>query len=431
MAATNVLQEVDPKQQWLADRKHFIGGSEIYQLLNEPQYGQGCVRALAYDKLDVPPDYPDQIDNPLRSRLFKRGHIMEPVAAALYAEETGRKLRNAPMDANGLPKAKIHPEFPWAGVHYDRLVLAGSGGVTETGTAEIKSRGKGPYLQMLKSGCFPGDVLQTQHGMFVNRHNWGTFIAIGLFDSRGDEDGMGALPLKHFDMKRDELIIDVIKHAGERFAETVFVKRELPDRPFAGDDARCKVCAWRMECRGEELDAAEAARLKAIKKGDRALVQIENAELAQRLASRDLTKAQLRTITNPDPSKNFPDPGDLDREESRIKELLGENVAVNVEGYGKVYYDWRAGRTTMEIGKAMEYLKDIAKQASGLAVAAEVLSNKPGWNEVEFAEMVGTLAQAVTVLKNVEAMPEVVSSKFCKVGEPYRMLQTFPNKVSS
>src|SRR5205807_3248765 len=134
------------------------------------------------------------------------------------------------------------------------IVLTGSGGVERTGTAEIKTRGEGPYLNLLRQNhLYPADILQIQHGMFVNSHSWGPFITMGVF---------GGLPLKHFDVERDEGIIDIIKRAGDRFAETVFVKGELPERPFVGDDDRCKTCAFRMECRGEELDRAAALALK-------------------------------------------------------------------------------------------------------------------------------------------------------------------------
>src|SRR5437879_3261145 len=153
----------EPKQQWLEERRQFIGGSEVFQLLNEKQYGKGCVRALAYEKLGYLPDYPEQQDDP----VLERGNILEPVVAGLYQEQTGRKLRRPPVGLGGFPKPRIHPDYPWAGVHADRIVLTGSGGVERTGTAEIKTRGEGPYLNLLRQNhLYPADILQIQHGMF-------------------------------------------------------------------------------------------------------------------------------------------------------------------------------------------------------------------------------------------------------------------------
>lgn len=402
------LIPIDPKEQWLAERKTFIGGSEIYKLLNEKQYGQGCVRALAYDKLNVPPDYPDQDDDPELQRILERGNILEPVVAEMYASETGRKLRRPNLNEYGLPKPRIHPEFPWAGVHADRIVLAGSGGVEETGTAEIKTRDKGPFLQVLRSGLFPGDVLQIQHGMFVNNHTWGPFVTLGVF---------GGLPVKHFDVKRDDGAIEMIKRAGEQFAETVFVKEHIPERPFPADDDRCKVCAWRMECRGEELDKAAAAAFKAEKKGEVALVQIENAELSQALADRDLLKDQLHTISNPEPTKARPDPGPLELVETRIKELLGEKQAVWVIGYGKVYHKFQAGRTNVKITELLKYLNDLAWQAHGIAEQLETSSGP---------EIIG---QAMVVLNELAEVPTTVARQYATTGEAFKVLRTYPAKM--
>ena len=88
--ATTAITPEEAKQQWLDGRRKFIGGSEAYQLLNEEQYGRGCSRALAYDKLGVEPDFDDTPDSELEA-LFRRGNLLEPVVAQAYKEETDRK----------------------------------------------------------------------------------------------------------------------------------------------------------------------------------------------------------------------------------------------------------------------------------------------------------------------------------------------------
>lgn len=422
-AAANV-PALDPEQQWLEERRSFIGGSEIYELLNEKQYGRGCSRALGYRKLDITPDYPEQLDE----ALMKRGHILEPVAAAMYEEETGRKMRRAPSDPiTGLPKVQRHPGFPWAGVHVDRIVLTGSGFtepkdymVRDTGSAEIKSRGEGPWWRVMKDGLFPGDILQIQHAMFVKNHSWGPFIMVGLF---------GSMPLKHFDVQRDEGAIDMIKREGEKFASYVWGKEELPPPPFASDDARCKVCAFRMDCRGEELDAAAAKAQKADKAGKKALIQISNLELAQACADRELVKAEIRAITNPEPSKAHPEPGTLDLIEARIDELLkdekGQPIeAAYVEGYGKVYNSLTAGRSSIATGDLMKFIFDTAEMAKPVAEAADALL---AFSEKELTEHLRNILSSSSILaKAVKDMPSVVATKFTKVGSPYRTKKFYP-----
>jgi YqaJ-like viral recombinase domain len=134
--------EADLKASWVESRRAFIGGSDAYKLLNEKQYGKGCSRALAYEKLGIEPDF-DENDADMEA-LFRRGNILEPVVAALYKEETGRDIVCGPKDENGFPKARISKQYPWAGVHFDRMIRAGSGGVEETGDLEIKTRSEGP-----------------------------------------------------------------------------------------------------------------------------------------------------------------------------------------------------------------------------------------------------------------------------------------------
>jgi hypothetical protein len=123
------------------------------------------------------------------------------------------------------------------------------------------------------------------------------------------------------------------------------------------------------------------------------------------------------------PSKAFPDPGVLDIVEERIKSLLGDNDAVWVEGYGKALYGWTAGRTSfVDIGKAVEYLKDVTAPTGKLA---DELNNMVTLGVID--KMV--LSQLVTVLKNVADVPSVVTSKYVKTGEPYRSLRTYPAKM--
>lgn len=330
--ATQTVTPQDAREQWLEGRRKFIGGSEAYQLLNEDQYSKGCSRALAYEKLGVEPDF-DDVDDEMEA-LFRRGNILEPVAAAIYKEETGRDIICGPKDENGMPKARINREFPWAGVHVDRTIRAGTADVEETGDLEIKTRAEGPYYRMLRVGPFKGDFLQTQWANFVTGHTWSSFIALGVFSS---------LPSKHYDFAVDPQILEIFKREGEAFANKVWGKGEVPDHPLPADDMRCKTCSWRQTCRGEAQDANAMAFLKEERKAKGDLVQIENADLAQALRDRQLLKAELKTLSNdPDKESDENPVGALQIVEQKIRELQRGPDGQRVEkafviGFGKSY----------------------------------------------------------------------------------------------
>lgn len=332
MAATTVSPQ-EAREQWLEGRRKFIGGSEAYQLLNEEQYSKGCVRALAYEKLGAEPDFDDTPDADMEA-LFKRGNVLEPVVAALYKEETGRDIICAPKDENGMPRAHISKDFPWAGVHVDRIIRAGTADVEQTGDLEIKTRAEGPYFRMLRTGPFKGDFLQTQWANFVTGHNWSSFVALGVF---------GSIPIRYYDFAADPQIIEIFKREGEAFANTVWGKGEVPAHPIPADDMRCKVCVYRQTCRGEAQDANAVAFLKESKKAKGDLIQIESADLAQALRDRQMLKAEIKALTN-DPDKESDDNpvGALQLVEQKIYELQRNDAGQRIEkafvlGFGKSY----------------------------------------------------------------------------------------------
>lgn len=303
----------DAQAAWTAERNTFLGGSEAFELLNEKQYGRGCVRALAYRKLGIEPDYPEERDE----ALLNRGNLLEPLVAALYERETGRKVRRLTMDDFGLPRTQRSREFPWAGVHTDRLILAGAGDVTETGDLELKTHGEGPFLHYMREGLPAGHRLQVQWSNFVTGHTWGAFAILGVF---------GGLPLKHFDVTRDEEMVEIFKRAGDSFANTVWGKGQLPERPFPADDQRCKTCPFRMTCRGEEIDADEARRVAAEKAGKKVLAQVDDADLARALYERDLLRAEIGTLE-----------AKLKEYDANLIPALQLTPDAYVKGYGKVY----------------------------------------------------------------------------------------------
>lgn len=290
--------------------RHYLGGSDAYQLLNIPQYGKGCRRALAYEKLGVPRDYAD--DDPEDKAILERGKWLEPVIAEMYEQQTGRKVR--------LPATKgeplYHPRFKFAGVHTDRIILSGSGGVQTPGDLEIKSRAEGPYWRVLREGPFPGDVLQIHWSCWITGHLWGALAVLGVFSN---------LPLKHFDIKADPELFAVFEREGGEFAELIWGAGKLPDPPFDAHDMRCKVCAWRYDCRGEQIDRDEAAALREMARKKKELVQIANPELAHILADVDLLNNEIAALKS-----------SLKDKKAQALPLV-EHEAILLKGYGVVY----------------------------------------------------------------------------------------------
>jgi predicted phage-related endonuclease len=304
----------DPERDWHVQRRSFVGGSEVFELLNVPQYGRGCVRALAYRKLGHEPDYrlPSSHED-----LFARGHLLEPLVATIYEGATGRKLRRPAMDDAGHPIPKRNSIYPWAGVNTDRLILAGSGGIEETGDLEIKTRGEGPWWRVKRLGPQTGDILQPQWSNFVTGHSWSSLAELGVF---------GSLPMLYFDREADLELFEIFKREGDIFADKVFVHGELPEPPFLADDPRCRVCAYRLSCRGQEIDLAEATAVSEISLGKHELVQIDNADLAHTLAEVDLLKEESKALQEA-----------IDVAKEQVLEQLGNAEAAKVRGYGRVY----------------------------------------------------------------------------------------------
>lgn len=297
-------------------RHTMVGGSQAAALLNEG----GCARALAYEKTGTPKDVlsDDAKERAVGTRaIMDRGHLLEDVAAQLYMKTTGQTL----IRRNFLVR---HPDHPGAGVHTDRIIVAGGG--RPTGDAEIKSHSEGPFLNILRKGLPPRHILQLQWSLFCTGHLWGAFIILGVF---------GPMPLKHFPVDRDMALMNIFAHAVDNFWNTL-ARNELPPQLPDPADLRCKVCRYRLTCRGQMLDPEEYQRLISERDGKRALTDIKNDELDEALTDHALIQGELAELY----SKSKDEPGALQLVTSRIKDLLGDNTAVRVNKRWIVYcYD--------------------------------------------------------------------------------------------
>jgi hypothetical protein len=302
----------------LEDRDTYIGGSEAYELLYQKQYGRGCARALAYRKLDTEPDFL-HVDITERAKklgaIMNRGHMLEDLVARLYMDATGRSLIR-------VPKLRRHPDYPRAAVHTDRMILAQNG--LPTGDCELKTHGEGPFYGILRNGLPPGHNLQLQWSMFCTGHTWGAFVIMGVF---------GELPLKYFDVKRDEEIMALFAKAVEEFWGKLQAG-DLPPQLADPSDIRCKACPYRLTCRGEQMDVAEYQHLIDDGYRNRPITRVHNDELADALGDRQIILSEIEALD----SDSRKDPGALQLVNERIRQLLGDEEAVEVNGRWRVYH---------------------------------------------------------------------------------------------
>lgn len=289
----------------MIDLNRTIGSSEVYELLERPQYGKGCKRALAYRKLNYPADFPVDYDDP----ILKRGNRLESVAAEIYEQITGRFLRRV--------KPRLHRKFAWARASTDRLIATQHN--EWIGDLEIKTRGEGPYYRVLRQGPFDGDELQIQWSMWCSGHKWGSLAVLGVHTS---------LPMLTWDREPDKELQAIFEQEGAKFAETVFERHELPEPTFPASDSRCRVCAYRLQCRGEEVDPTELEVQKRINASGRQLFQIDNPELATTLHDLDQLKQEAKALED-----------SIDTAKDKAVEQMGEGIeGAWVTGFGKVLH---------------------------------------------------------------------------------------------
>ena len=299
-------------------RSTFIGASEGFETTNTLHYGRGCERALYYRKTQTPPDIPSGIGRKEQAMsqkgILRRGHILEGIYAQLIMEKTGRTL----VRRNYLVR---HPDHPGAACHPDRIVLGGSG--RNTGIAEIKTHNEHVFLNILRTGIPAAYGIQLQWGMWCAGYDWGMFIVGGVF---------GDLPVKYFDVERDDELHKIFAIKVDNFWNMV-AKRDPPPQLPDADDIRCKCCPWRINCRGIDYDPAAYQRVMDERDGKRVLTEINNPELDEAISDRALILGEIQALDHDDEE----DPGALQLVNARIRELVGDIQAAAVNRHWKLY----------------------------------------------------------------------------------------------
>lgn len=148
-----------------------VGGSQVAAILGLDDFGKDALDVYHSVTRDpVPADVEvglDEID-------FLRGRVLEsPIVDELYLRKyPERRVRRQLQTAR-------HPEYPFAIVHADRMVLAD--GDRPTGALEVKAPRTPTWDRIRKHGIRHGYVVQLQWTMFVRRWEIGEF-AVGNFE---------------------------------------------------------------------------------------------------------------------------------------------------------------------------------------------------------------------------------------------------------
>jgi predicted phage-related endonuclease len=395
--ATSPVQTHDPEiAQLLAEQKTGIGGSEVFHLYNEREFGKGCERWLMYKKTGYAEDSPE--DSTKKEGIFRRGRKMEPIIAEEYELATGRKVRRQPVRRN--------PDYSWALVHMDRQIIAGSGtaewNIKETAALEIKSFGEWAFRKMVQDKSIrKATLFQGLHTMLVTGYKITGFAGMNV----GDFD------LRPFDIPRDEELIDDLKRRGDAFWNAKEKAGELGDNPIPQledeKDIRCLTCTYAQTCRGQAADLS----LRAVVEGKKQLIQITNPELVQDLRDCDEVKQSIKEQSEI-----------LDNIKASIGLRLGEVEAASVIDYGTVYFKGKPYSSFNSKAFAEEWK---ALSSDVKAYAAAIVSDDQAVKDALKETVKDVVPLAIEMAKFIAA---VDYDKLLRQGMSERFVLTYPKK---
>lgn len=238
---------------WLEARNAGIGSSDAPVIAGESPY-RSALELWAEKSGRLARQEPDAD----QARLFRIGHLMEPVLLTLYTEETGRKTRRE-------PRMLRHPARPWMLASLDARAV-GEARIVECKWSNARRWTSGDEP-------IPGDVfVQVQHAMAVARADVADVVAL-----------VGPT-LRIVEVPRDDAFIDDLVEL-----ETAFwhhVETGTPPAPDGSDSARTTLARLHPQDDGtllpatpdlaELVDALRAAKATA-KAADDAEKSISNA----------------------------------------------------------------------------------------------------------------------------------------------------------
>lgn len=221
------------REEWLAERRKGIGGSDVHSLFSLEPYG--CAANLWMDKQGKPEDYPM-----LNQAALKRGRLMEPLIVQEYAEETGNLVE---------PGVELlhHEKHDFLIANTDGIITDANFDQRGFGVLEVKAPAKDAFYKILKDGLTESYILQMQFYLYVLDLKWGAFAILW-------PDGW---QLETFEVQRDEKLIKAIVDKAKKFWDM----KKMPAR-LDLQDARCKRCVRRKTCWGKKLEDMEAEQAR-------------------------------------------------------------------------------------------------------------------------------------------------------------------------
>ncbi len=170
----------------LADeRRHRIGSADAPVIMGvnkwkDPQQLWLEKTGQAQDDIELTP-------------AMERGIMLEPIAANLFARETGRNLQTVTSTIS-------HPDIQYITATPDRMQLTEAKSGYGTGCLEIKTFGLKTFGEIQRQGLPDYCIIQGQHQLGVTGCRWGSFAILNPERWK----------LIHFDFERDDELIAII-----------------------------------------------------------------------------------------------------------------------------------------------------------------------------------------------------------------------------
>jgi putative phage-type endonuclease len=226
---------MDDREKFLAERMSGIGGSDIGSVLHMNPWKSA--RELWLEKIG-------EVDNDISGPLLEKGHVLEPIAAEKYMEQTGRKVQRR-------NKCYRHPEADYLLAHIDRLIVNDDRG---PGVLEIKCPQSFAFKKYSETGLPDFYVLQLQHYLLCTGYTWGAFC---LFNADQWE-------ICHYDITPEPAIHEMILEEGEKFwrcvdtrTEPASLEQKKISMPKVGD---CKITEMESDEWSEAVEQLKQAK---------------------------------------------------------------------------------------------------------------------------------------------------------------------------
>lgn len=195
MAITTINTIKMTREEWLAERRNGIGGSDAGAVVGLNKYRNAF--DVYADKLGIAKEVED-------NEAMRQGRDLEEYVAQRFCAATGKKVRrrNAMI---------INTDYPFARANVDRMIIGENAGL-ECKTANILS------LQRYKNGEYPSEYYcQCMHYMAVTgAERW--YLAVLVFGTE----------FKIFTIERDEEEIQALMQAEKDFWENNVLAKEPP-----------------------------------------------------------------------------------------------------------------------------------------------------------------------------------------------------------